>query len=202
VIDLCLASCEHFIQGLKLLTFPDHLSSSPLLSGVCVIRSLVLYVCFVDRCLSFCSFSFGHCVVCSSSIYWFWLPLWYLQTLLVLLFFFFWPLCSLFFFDIQILITSLWYLQTLLVLLFFFFWPLCSLFFFDLLILITSLWYVQTLLFTYSISYCKDNIKCDSVSNDLKCPLNNGVSIVQKLLVKLFSQQVEITLSKCLSLTT
>ena len=26
--------------------------------------------------------SFGHCVVCSSSIYGFWLPLWYLQTLL------------------------------------------------------------------------------------------------------------------------
>jgi hypothetical protein len=25
--------------------------------------------------------SFGHCVVCSSSIYGFWLPLWYLQTL-------------------------------------------------------------------------------------------------------------------------
>jgi hypothetical protein len=22
--------------------------------------------CFVDRCLSFCTFSFGHCVVCSS----------------------------------------------------------------------------------------------------------------------------------------
>ena len=36
---------------------------------------LVLYVCFVDRCLSFCTFSFGHCVVCSSSIYGFWLPL-------------------------------------------------------------------------------------------------------------------------------
>ena len=31
--------------------------------------SLVLYVCFVGRCLSFCTFSFGHCVVCSSSIY-------------------------------------------------------------------------------------------------------------------------------------
>jgi hypothetical protein len=30
-----------------------------------------------------CSFSFGHCVVCSSSIYGIWLPLWYLQTLLV-----------------------------------------------------------------------------------------------------------------------
>jgi len=25
-----------------------------------------------------CTFSFGHCVVCSSSIYGFWLPLWYL----------------------------------------------------------------------------------------------------------------------------
>jgi len=37
-------------------------------------RSLVLYVCFVDRCLSFCTFSFGHCVVCTSSINWFWLP--------------------------------------------------------------------------------------------------------------------------------
>jgi hypothetical protein len=41
----------------------------------------VLYVCFVDRCLSFCTFSFVHCVVCSSSIYRFWLPFWYLQTL-------------------------------------------------------------------------------------------------------------------------
>ena len=29
-----------------------------------------------------CPFSFGHCLVCSSSIYGFWLPLWYLQTLL------------------------------------------------------------------------------------------------------------------------
>jgi hypothetical protein len=42
---------------------------------------LVLYVCFVDRCLSFCTFSFAHCVVCSSLIYRFVLPLWYLQTL-------------------------------------------------------------------------------------------------------------------------
>ena len=41
----------------------------------------VLCVCFVDSCLSFCPFSFGHCVVCPSSIYGFWLPLWYLQTL-------------------------------------------------------------------------------------------------------------------------
>jgi len=45
---------------------------------------LELCVCFVDRCLSFNTFTFGHCVVCSSSIYGFWLPLWYLQTLIVL----------------------------------------------------------------------------------------------------------------------
>jgi hypothetical protein len=35
-------------------------------SGVRVTRSLVLCVCFVDRRLSFCTFSFDHCVVCSS----------------------------------------------------------------------------------------------------------------------------------------
>ena len=52
------------------------------INGVRVTWSLVLCVCFVDRCLSFCTFSFGHCVVCSSSICGFWLPLWYLQTLL------------------------------------------------------------------------------------------------------------------------
>ena len=53
----------------ELPTRPEHLSSSPVFSGVRVTRSLVLYVCFVNRCLSFCAFSFGHCVVCSSSIY-------------------------------------------------------------------------------------------------------------------------------------
>ena len=50
----------------ELLLLPEHLSSSPVFSRVRVTRSLVLYVCFVDRCLSFCIFSFGHCVVCSS----------------------------------------------------------------------------------------------------------------------------------------
>jgi hypothetical protein len=65
----------------ELLTLPEHLSLPPVLGGVHVTRSLVLYVCFVDRCLSFCTFSFGHCVVCSSSIYGLWLPLWYLLTL-------------------------------------------------------------------------------------------------------------------------
>ena len=41
-----------------------------------------LYVCLVDHCLSFCTFYFGHCVVCYSSIYGFWLSVWYLQILL------------------------------------------------------------------------------------------------------------------------
>ena len=50
-------------------TPPEHLSSLLVFSGVHVTQSLVLCVCFVDRCLSFCSFSFGHCVVCPSSIY-------------------------------------------------------------------------------------------------------------------------------------
>jgi hypothetical protein len=63
------------------LTLLEHRSSPPIFSGFRVTRSLVLCVCFVDRCLSFCTFYFGHCVVCSSSIYGFWLPLWYLQTL-------------------------------------------------------------------------------------------------------------------------
>ena len=38
----------------------------------------VVHPGFVDRCLSFGTFSFNHCIVCSSSIYGFW----YLQTLL------------------------------------------------------------------------------------------------------------------------
>jgi hypothetical protein len=44
----------------------------------------ILYVCFVDRFWSFCTFSFGRCVICSSSIYGFSLPLWYLQTILII----------------------------------------------------------------------------------------------------------------------
>ena len=53
----------------KLPTLPEHLSSSPFLGGVHVTRSLVLCVCIVDRCLSFCPFSFGHCDICPSAIY-------------------------------------------------------------------------------------------------------------------------------------
>ena len=47
----------------ELPTLPEYLGSPPVFSGVAVSRSLALCVCFVDRCLSF---SFGHCVVCSS----------------------------------------------------------------------------------------------------------------------------------------
>ena len=52
----------------EILTLPEHLSSPPVLSGVRVTRSLALCFCFVDRCLSFCTFSLGHCVVWSSAI--------------------------------------------------------------------------------------------------------------------------------------
>ena len=53
-------------------------------SGIRVARSLVSCVCVVDRFFfSFCTFSFGHCVVCPSSSYGIWLPLWYLQNLLI-----------------------------------------------------------------------------------------------------------------------
>jgi len=62
-------------------TLPKYVSSPPLFSGVRVNPSLVLCVCFEDLYLSFCTFSFCHCVVCSS-IYGLWLPLCHLQTLL------------------------------------------------------------------------------------------------------------------------
>jgi hypothetical protein len=68
----------------ELPTLPEHLSSSTVFSGVRVTRSLVLCVCFVGRCLFFCTFYFGHCVICPS-IYGFWLPLWWLQFLLIVL---------------------------------------------------------------------------------------------------------------------
>ena len=61
--------------------------------------------------------SCGHCIVCPSSIYGFWLPLWYLVTIVfsVLLRFtasdyhfgILWPLYCLSFFDLRLLITSL-----------------------------------------------------------------------------------------------
>jgi len=40
----------------------------PVFSGVLVTRSSTLCECFVDRCLSLCSFSFDHCIVSPASI--------------------------------------------------------------------------------------------------------------------------------------
>ena len=65
----------------ELLTLPEHMSSLPVFSGVT--RTLILHVCFVDRCLSIWTLSPGHSMVCLSWIYGFWLLLWYLQTFLV-----------------------------------------------------------------------------------------------------------------------
>ena len=55
----------------------------PGFSAVRVTRSINLCVYLVDRFLSFCTFSFSHCVLCFSSTYGIWLPLWYIQTLLL-----------------------------------------------------------------------------------------------------------------------
>ena len=44
---------------------------TPCFSGFRVTRSLALYVCFVDCCLSFFTFSFVHCVVCPSLLLFF-----------------------------------------------------------------------------------------------------------------------------------
>jgi len=63
-----------------LLTLPDHLNSSQILSGVCVARYFVFCVVFCIIVFP-CQFSRGHCVV-YPSIYCFWLSLWYLQTFL------------------------------------------------------------------------------------------------------------------------
>ena len=95
---------------LRLLTHPEHLSSPPVFSGVRVTQSLVLCVMFWRSLLVLLSFFFwlcwclsfdlrflitlvsdypsgsvGYVGVCSS-IYGFWLPLRYLQTLLALSF--------------------------------------------------------------------------------------------------------------------
>ena len=63
----------------ELLIFPEHLHPPPGFNGVRVSRSLVLCVCFVNRCLFFFFWP-----LCSLSLYWFLLPLWDLQTLLTL----------------------------------------------------------------------------------------------------------------------
>jgi hypothetical protein len=65
---------QPYIAGSVICSTKPH---SKLLASVRVIVVLVsprVMLCFVDRCLSFCPFSFGHCGVCPS-LYGFWLPL-------------------------------------------------------------------------------------------------------------------------------
>jgi hypothetical protein len=84
-LGVILSPVEWFVLEQELLTIPEHLAEFTVsFSGLHVTQYLVLCVCFVDRCLSFCTFSFGHCVVCSS-IYGFGLPIWCLQTLFIIL---------------------------------------------------------------------------------------------------------------------
>ena len=73
VLPTFLTICEIYKE--YNITFPEHLSSSPVFSGVRVTRSLVLYVIFVVRYCPFVLFLLA--IVCSSSI-----DRWYLQTLL------------------------------------------------------------------------------------------------------------------------
>ena len=59
----------------------EHLNSPQSLVGF-VLLELLLYMYVLSMvAFPFVHFSFGHCVVCSS-IYGYWLPLWYLQSLL------------------------------------------------------------------------------------------------------------------------
>ena len=64
----------------ELLTLPEHLSSPPFVVGFLLLN---LYIYMYVLSIVVCTFSFGHCVVCSSSIYGFSLPLRDLQALLV-----------------------------------------------------------------------------------------------------------------------
>ena len=86
LIGLCVSvTWKNRISVLKLVkqVSSENLNSPPVCSGVRVIRSCFLWS--VDRCLFFMFFfSFGHCVLCPCSIYGFWFPLWYLQTVLTL----------------------------------------------------------------------------------------------------------------------
>jgi hypothetical protein len=83
IMYYCVYLCVwlHIVEQ-ELLTLPEHLSSPWVFSEVRATRSLVLCVCFLDRCLSICPFSFGHCVVCPFFIDEFWLLKLFLYTFL------------------------------------------------------------------------------------------------------------------------
>jgi hypothetical protein len=55
-LEVILSPVEWLVLEQELLTLPEHLSSPSVFSEVHVTQSLVLCVCFVDRCLSLCTF--------------------------------------------------------------------------------------------------------------------------------------------------
>ena len=72
------------LEEQELTTLPEHMSSPPVFSGFMLYfctRSLVLCVCFVDRCLSF--FFWPLCCLFFVDLWILITSLWYLQTLLV-----------------------------------------------------------------------------------------------------------------------
>ena len=92
---------------------PGEPEFTPVFISVHVTRSLVLCVCFVDCCLSFCPFLLV--IVLFVLRFTFWLPLWYFLAIVLFVLRFthsdypfgiFWPLCCVSF-DLHTLITPL-----------------------------------------------------------------------------------------------
>jgi hypothetical protein len=87
-LKYCIALCSRRMPLVEMLTIPEYISSPPGLVGEYISSppGLVGYL-FLNHYICALSFvyhcsCFFFCVVCPSSIYGFWLPLWYLQTFL------------------------------------------------------------------------------------------------------------------------
>ena len=63
-------------------TLPECTCSLPVLIGFILHTRQLSVQCIATHCMSFCRFSFSHNIVPPSSIYGFWLPLWYFRTFL------------------------------------------------------------------------------------------------------------------------
>ena len=106
VSTICLLDCFCFFHFIPIIFsyIPEHMSSPPvfqwglcysIFSFMCMFCGssfVLLYFFFWPLCCLFffdirilitLVVSFGHCVVCSSSIYGFWLLLWYHQAILI-----------------------------------------------------------------------------------------------------------------------
>ena len=76
-LKYCIALCSRRMPLVEMLTIPEYISSPPGLVGYLFLNHYICALSFVYHCSCF-----FFCVVCPSSIYGFWLPLWYLQTFL------------------------------------------------------------------------------------------------------------------------